>query len=357
MAERTDSGERNYPPSALRLQEARDKGQVARSADVVSAAVMLGGIVALGGAGRGMLDGMVRMMSTLLQSAGGRATAEIGQSAWIAAQPVVGGAAAIALAAAGAAVVAGGVQGGMRLTMENASPKWERLDPVSGLGRMLSRRSLVRSALAVGKIAVVAVVAYTVFRAAMPAIVGSGAMSLGAVSRHTGELVLGLCGKVGVALLALAGVDYLYQRWELMQDLRMTRREYLDDIRRSEGDGQVRRRRKQVAQDRATAQAAAAAPCASIVIAAPGGPAVALRCGGGLRRPRVVAKGQSRTAECIRRSAAQRGVPVAEDAVLASVLAARCRVGSAIPESQARAVAEILQRPENTFHSRENHDN
>jgi len=247
---RDDIGERTYEPTPLRLKEARRRGLAARSGDVVAVAGWLGAMVLLFALGGPILEGLRRMTALALDGAdcpaGGPAQA--GRLLWEGLGPVLALAAAMGAALVAVAAAANLVQVGFMASTEVVQADFTRLSPGRGLKRLLSGRSAFRGAMACVKVAAAGAAAAWVLREALPRIAGAAALAPADLAGEAGSLALRMALAVGLALAGPAVADWLYQRWRLRQDLKMTRREYLDDLRRMEGDGQVRRRQRRLAR-------------------------------------------------------------------------------------------------------------
>ena len=252
MASRMEQGERTEPPTALRLREARQQGHVPRSTDLTSVLVALGAIALLGLLGGPLLGQLVKMTGGLLAQADTPVTdvSNLTVGVW---GPLAGVAGSLVLLAAGViavAVFANIVQIGVMVSGRAIRLDFARLSPTKGLGRMFSRRSLVRGGMAVAKIAAVGVVGFRTFREADLSSFGAAA-DAGEIVVLAAGLVFRLVMQVGFVLLALAVVDFLYQRWQYRQDLRMTRREVAAERRRAGIDPLLSGRRREVARVRA----------------------------------------------------------------------------------------------------------
>lgn len=242
MAERDSTGQRTEQPTRRRLEEARRKGIVARSADLTAAVLALAGLAMLAAAAPGLLGGLQRMTTELLAGAGsGRAG--LGEALWRAVAPVAG---TLGLMCAGLAAVAIGVnvlQVGFLVTAEPLGLDLGRLWPGGRGGGAWLRRSAVRLAMTLAKIAAVGAVVFMTVRAALPRIVAAARLQAGPIAAEAGGLVMAIGVRVGLVLLALAGVDWLYQRFQHRQDLMMTRREVEDELRQDQGSSAARARR------------------------------------------------------------------------------------------------------------------
>ncbi|HUT60467.1 MAG TPA: EscU/YscU/HrcU family type III secretion system export apparatus switch protein [Phycisphaerae bacterium] len=339
-------GERQYPPTPLRLAEARRRGDVPRSADLTRVVSALGAVVLLSLAAPRLGEELVKMTAALLDGRGESmaSAGALAERASAAVQPL---AAIVMLTAAGAfvaAAVAGMVQGGLTISASRLGPDLGRLSPSAGLARMFSRRAGVRLLSALVKLAAVAAVAFFAIRSLLPEIIRLPRLGGREMLSRSGGWACGLALRAGAVLLALAVLDYLYQRWQHRQDLMMTRLEYLEDLKRMEGSPLARKRRKELAAEMAAGPAALHVPRASAVIASTSGRAVALKLAPNRRSSRVLAVGRGPAGERIRHIALAAGVPVIQDDSLAEALSARCRPATVVPRSQHEAVVRLLAR-------------
>jgi len=249
VPERDDFGDRTEQPTPLRLKEARRRGQVARSADVVAAAGSLAALAVLAVSGGAMLGHLTRMTAALLAAPAGD-PASLAGPLWAALAPVLATAGGGVLAVLAVIVLANLAQVGLLATAEPVEPDLGRLSISAGLRRMLSWRATVRGLLACGKVAAVAVVGFWTVRGLLGRIASASRLPAGDLAGEAANLTLHLGVRTAGALAVLAGVDWLYQRYQRRQDLKMTRREVLEDLRRMEGDPLIRRRRRAARQQR-----------------------------------------------------------------------------------------------------------
>jgi flagellar biosynthetic protein FlhB len=222
-------------------------------------------------------------------------------------------------------------------------PKGSRISPASGFRRIFSRRGVVDLLKNVVKIGVVSWVAWKVVlstQTSLPAIGLSSPNEILGTGAH--ELVRMLTW-VGATLAVLAGLDYLWQRRQHQQSLRMSRQEIKDEMRQSEGDPKLRQRMKRAYRDLSGNRMLSEVATADVVITNPTHFAVALRYRGDEGgAPRVVAKGVDEVAERIKQLARAGGVPIVERRSLARALYRSVKVGTEIPATLYRAVAEVL---------------
>ncbi len=157
------------------------------------------------------------------------------------------------------------------------------------------------------------------------------------------DVVYSIGVRIGIALLILAIIDYAYQRWQLEQELKMSKQEVKEEMRSMEGDPKIKQRRRQIAMQNATQKLKKEVPKADVVVTNPTEFAVALKYDqNSMQAPRVVAKGQGFMAQRIREIAIGAGVPILERKPLARALFKLVEVGQEIPEQFYSAVAEIL---------------
>lgn len=252
MARRDETGERTEQPTALRLKEARREGQVARSSDLVATVGLLAAACVLAVLGGPVLAGLTETTAIMLDGAGRPAAGldELVALLWEGLWPVLAmlatGAAGVMVAVAAASLV----QVGMLASSEAVRPDFGRIGLGRGMARLLSGRSLVRGVMACAKVAVVAGLAVWAFRPALPRIASCGARSAEGLAAEAGSLAGDLAMRILPALVGLAVLDWLYQRWRHRRDLMMTPREVREDLRRVEGDPLIRTHRRRLARKR-----------------------------------------------------------------------------------------------------------
>lgn len=340
-----DREQRTESATPKRLEEARKQGNVPRSRDLTSAAVLLAGGLGLKSMGSlmgGQLAALMRDALTFTRAEAmgdGGMTAALGNAAWqalIALTPVLG----LLLAAA---VLAPLLIGGWNFSAEAFAPKWERLDPIAGFGRVFSLQGVLEVGKSLARFAVVALVALLLLRYETPRLLALGREPLGLAIGHALALA-------GTALIALAGslvlialVDVPLALWQYHRNLRMTREEVREEMKESEGNPEVKGHIRSKQQAMARSRMMQEVPKADVVITNPTHYAVALRYDEkGMRAPVVVAKGADLVAARIRAIAGEHGVPLLEAPPLARALHANCDLGDEIPARLYAAVAQVL---------------
>ena len=221
------------------------RGDVPRSGDLSAAVATLAGVLMLGAVGPWLLGGLQQMTATMLGGApianAAALKAKLVGDIWAVIAPVAMLVAVVLIAA----VLANVVQIGFLFTTQPVQADFARLSPAAGIKRFFSGRSAVRIAMSVAKITAVVFVSYLTIRpAALIATISS--MSAARIVATAGEMIFALAVRVAGILLLLAILDCAYQRWQWRQELKMSRREVLEDLRRTEGDPLIRSRRRDV---------------------------------------------------------------------------------------------------------------
>lgn len=344
MAE--ELGEKTEDPTPKRLTEARERGQVARSADLSAAVVLSGAALLLYFFGADILAGMGAFMrNTLEPEVLGRGVhvTTLEESVRFAAMvglrllgPVLAIMALIAwLDQLG--------QVGWNFTTKPITPKLNRMSPVKGVKNIFSRRSLVKGVINILKLVVIGTVAFIVIHnaedriAALPVLTPAGAMLL------TARLVVELGLWILAVLFVIGAIDRTYQSWQHRHDLRMTKQEVKDERKSTEGDPETKARRMRIARDITRQRLRAAVPKADVVVTNPTHYAVAIQYDPArMNAPVVVAKGADFLALQIRLIASANDIPIVERKPLARALYRSVEVGREIPADLYEAVAELL---------------
>ena len=235
------------------------------------------------------------------------------------------------------------LQGGLVLSGEKL--KWDlmKLSPMAGFKRIFSLRALMELPKTIFKIGIVTTVVYWNLKDEILALPLMLQMEPTVVLFHVGRLALFLTMWMAGALGVLGMADYAFQRWQLGQDLRMTKQQVKEEHRESEGDPLIRSRIRALQREQARKRMMQEVPKADVVITNPTHVAVALKYEGmRMAAPTVVAKGSGYSAERIRQLAAEHGVPIIENKPLARSLNELVELGKEIPADLYQAVAEIL---------------
>ncbi|MGV8078690.1 MAG: flagellar biosynthesis protein FlhB [Syntrophales bacterium] len=345
MPEKKDDQERTERATPRKREEARKKGQVARSREVVSAAVLSACLICFYFQSSGVMERLMSMMrSSFRRSTVFTLSADTVPALF--AQTVLEMLILLApffLTVVLAGLAANAFQVGFRITAESVTPKLSKINPLEGFKRLFSLQSVMELVKSVIKLAIIGFVAYLSVRSELPHLVPLMDQSVPDIVRFMGRVSFRILGTTCVILAVLAVLDYAYQRWEHERNLRMSRQEIKDETKETEGDPLIKSRIRRIQQEMARRRMMAAVPKADVVITNPTHLAVALRYDPErMAAPTVVAKGKGFLAATIREVAERHGVPVVENKPVAQVLYKMVDVSGIIPENLYKAVAEIL---------------
>jgi len=344
MAE--DSGaERNQPASEKRLRQARENGDIPRSREVATFTVLM-----TAGAGLWMMGGgLVNKLSTVLERGLSldreqihnpnvlfeRIGADIG-GVLLACLPLAG--IVMLMMVASPLLI-----GGWNFSAKAFMPNFGKLNPMRGLGNMVSSNALVELLKAVAKTLLVGAVAWFVVMSQKDAVIGLVAEPFGTAAPHLGSLLARAFLTMVGALGAIALLDGPYQMWHYANKMKMTRQEVIQESKESDGNPQIKGKIRQMQREMAQKRMMSNVPTADVVVTNPTHFAVALKYGEGQRgAPRVVAKGTDEVAAKIRELAKEHKVAMLEAPALARALYKHTDIDDEIPEALYSAVAEVL---------------
>jgi flagellar biosynthetic protein FlhB len=328
-----------------RERDAREEGQVIHSKEVSSALVLLGAVMAFYTAGSWMVHRTVALMQRYL---GGMGTIPIGDDSLqnlminvmadyaMIISPVI-------LATLVLGVAASVFQVGFTLSTQSLMPKFSKLNPIQGIGRLFSIRSFVDVLKALAKILLLGWLAYSLIKKeiqTLPLLIHMDVMEIWA---FFGRISLRICLYTFLAMVAIAGLDYLFQWWQHQKDLRMTKQEIKEESRQTEGDPKVKSRIRSIQMEMSRKRMMADVPGATVVITNPTHLAIALKYDSkSMQAPKVVAKGAGFIAEKIKEIAKANRIPVVENKPLARAMYKAVEIGAFIPFDMYKTVAEIL---------------
>ena len=340
-----DSQERTESPTQKRLEDARKKGQVPRSIDLGAAAVTLAATGALFMFGASAAEGLMRMLVDGLQVRGSELAQDdvmlrqLGDSGSLALMAIVPLFAAMFVAA----VASPALIGGWTFSSEALSFKPERLDPVRGIGRMFSVRSVVELLKSIAKFALIAGIAVLVIRSQLAEIGALATQSIGPAIVEAGRITLYALLAMAAGLGIIAAIDAPFQLWQHTKELRMSMQEIREEMKESEGSPETRSRIRQMQQTLARRRMLQDVPKANVVITNPTHYAVALRYDEKQDlAPVVLAKGSDEIAARIREVAREHGVPMVSAPPLARAIFRHVDIGRQIPHALFVAVAQVL---------------
>ncbi|MGF1633750.1 MAG: flagellar biosynthesis protein FlhB [Phycisphaerae bacterium] len=347
MAEESnDGGEKSEAPTPQRRRQAREEGNVAKSQDLNAAAVIVGVMIILWFYGGGLLATMSNVMRSMfgaeqlasynLDTLKVTVVSAVFEIVW-AMMPVLIGVATIA-------VLINIVQVGLMLVPKKLKPQLSSLSPKKGLKRLFGENNgPVKLFMNLMKLIIVGGICYWAAERELHAIVLLPRLEIGQIFGFTTQLIFWMTIKVGVVLLILAILDYAYQRFRHEKQLKMTKQQIKDEMKKMEGDPYIKQRRRQIQMQQSMNRIRSAVPTADVVVTNPTHFAVALKYDAdSMRAPRVVAKGADHLAFRVREQAMLHGVPIVERPPLARALFRMVDVGQEVPEEFYSAIAEIL---------------
>jgi flagellar biosynthetic protein FlhB len=345
MAENENGQDRTEQPTQKRLDEARKSGNVPRSRELTSAAVVLVAGIGLRFSGAAMASGLAGLMKSGLTLSRDQVLDEnrllpdlvaLATQALVVAAPILGLTVVAALFSPLAI-------GGWNMSFQALAPNFSRLNPLEGLQRLVSIRGVTELAKAYAKFLLIGVVAVIFLRSKTAEMLALGNEPLNAAIAHsvrlTGQALLVLAG----ALAIIAAVDVPLQLRQYMNQLRMSRQETRQEHRESDGSPEMKGRIRRMQQELARRRMLQEVPKADVVITNPTHYSVALRYDDKrMRAPIVVAKGVDEVAANIRKIAGEHKVPIFEAPPLARVLFRDVDLNAEVPSTLYVAVAQVL---------------
>jgi flagellar biosynthetic protein FlhB len=327
-------------------EDARKKGQVARSVDVNGAAVLLAGLLAMSAFGPKVMEQMqlamrqvITLMATpdVVQEKGiGTLFLLVGQHVALATLPIAG-----VCFIAGLAASAGQV--GFKPTPEAIKPDFKKVNPASGFKNIFNPQHLavesVKNVAKVGAVGAIAALALFPKLDELAALVGTPPADL--VPQIAGT-VMTIAQRAAIAYLVIAAADYMWQRYRHEKNLRMDKEELKQEFKQQGLPAEIKSAQRRRAMELSRARMMDAVPTADVIVTNPTHYSVALKYDSGNAAPIVVAKGVDNLAFKIREAAKDAGVMIVPDPPLARTLYANVEIGRQIPEELFQAVAQLL---------------
>ncbi len=340
--------DRTEKPTGRRLEDARKKGQVARSRNVTQVATLLVSLLVLSWTGSDMMAGLGQAVRTGLEQSGRMAHAELQagiliQVALSTVRSIALIVGPLALAVAVTAVGSQVAQHGWVMSAETLRLDFSRLNPANGLARLGFKRAGIDLLLTLAIAGTVAYLAYAVVTGLIdraPELARVPPAEAAAIGWGSAKTML---QRVGIALGAMAAIDFGLQKWRHLDSLKMTKQEVKDDNKMTEGNPEIKARVRRVQREMIRKRMLADTARATVVITNPTHYAVALLyVRATMSAPKVVAKGQNKLAARIKEIAREHDVPIVENKPLAQALYKNAEIGDVIPAALFEAVAEVL---------------
>jgi flagellar biosynthetic protein FlhB len=334
-----DYGDKTEAPTLRRRLDARRQGQVARSGDLAAAAVLVCALLLMQATGPKLMDALRQLVAAGVSTSSPALNfAELMKPV----RPVYHALRPLLIGLVVVAIAVNVIQVGFLL--RSRPPKSHVLDVFKGFERLLSKKTFVRLVGHALKLVIVTLFAYVVTRNWTVRIISLEQFDLAAGGYGSAAaVVFGIAVRVAMVLLVLGVADFAYQRWQHERELRMTRREVLDELRQMEGDPRAKRRRREFSATLAGARLERDVAAADVVVFHHSKLAVALRYDAArLPAPAVLLKATGPLVSKVRELAVKHAVPVVEREPLARALHKLGTVGHDVPQNLFAAVADVL---------------
>jgi flagellar biosynthetic protein FlhB len=344
MAEKTEA------PTPRRIQDSRERGEVARSVEMNSALILLiVGVWIIPGPGAQLTKSLQTIIVTMISKIEPGlmlvdiTTSWLGQellfSMAILALPLI----EIMFGIMVISVVMNYMQTGIYFPSKRKFVDFDRVNPVSGIKRLFSLNGLVNLLKSALKLAVVALIAYQYLAGKMNEITLLSTMSPKAGLMDWMSMATGMVVRIGVVYFVIAVADYIYQRWEYMRKLKMSKQDIMDELKKTEGDpfvrGRIRQQQRRMAQMRMMSKV----PKSDVVVVNPTHLAVAIKYDENTNKaPIVLAKGADLVAARIIEIAKENNIEVIQNIPVARALYKSVEIDEEIPAEMYMAMAEIL---------------
>lgn len=341
----SDKQNRTEEATPKRLRDARKKGQVAKSQDLSSAASFFLFVILIGVLGQYLLTNSLGYMKNALSIDYGVDISHVNARVMLLNSMMQYG--ILLLPFAGIAVITGIaanlIQTGFLFTLEPIKPNLTKLNPLTGLKGIFSKKALFNLAKNILKLILVLYLTYNTLSESIPQILNSGSIGSEKLFYFLMDFLKGLSMNIAVAMLALAIIDYVFQRRDYKKNLRMSKQEIKDEYKEMEGDPHIKSVRQQKQRQLAMSRMMAGIKNSTVVITNPTHIAIALRYDGEKdKAPVVTAKGADYVAQKIKEAAKEHNVPIIENKTLARAMYQKVEINDYIPIEFYKAIAEIL---------------
>jgi flagellar biosynthetic protein FlhB len=337
--------ERTEQATPKKREEARKKGQVAKSRELPSIAVLLAGLMTLFWGSSWFYHNLVTVMRYYLHQityphilvSNMHSFAITGfKQVTLILWPLF-------LAIFLVAILSNYLQIGPLASFEAIKPKWSKISPTEGFKRLFSAQAMMEFAKSLFKLGVVSWIAYNIVVKEFPNLPPLIDQSPEQIISYIGHVSFALFWKTCLVMIFLAIIDFIFQKYEFEKSIRMTKQEIKEEYKQTEGDPNVKSRIRSIQREQARKRMMAEVPQADVIITNPTHLAIAIKYESGrMKAPMVIAKGAGLVAEKIREIARKHSIPVIENKPLARSLYQLVDMGEVIPESLYRAVAEVL---------------
>ena len=339
-----DGEEKTEPATPKKRNEQRKKGNVMMSKDVVTVVTLFAGVVMIRLGFAGAVDSLSNFLLYCFRLIRGDVTPEITNNMYYqcvglvlrVCAPLIG---VVILAA----TVATMYQTKMLVTFEALKPDFKKLNPLSGLKRLFSLKSLLMTFMNLIKIILLLVIVFLSVRDFIQIAERYMYAEIPSAITHLMQSIFSMLMRIGLAFLVLSAIDYLYQRWSFEKNMRMTKQEVKEEFKQTEGDPKVKGKIRQIQREMAMSRMMQKVPGADVIVRNPTHVAVALRYRAGEdEAPVVLAMGLDYLAQRIISVAEANDVLVIENVALARAIYAEGELDRPIPPDLYEPVAEIM---------------
>lgn len=338
------SDEKTEEATSKRKEEARKKGQVAKSTDIPQVATLIVGIVIIKILFSFYYNFLYQNLNTTFKEIiiEELTLEKVGEifTKYMIVFIVIAGPVLMGVLITG--ILSNYVQIGFLFTTEPIKPNFEKLNPISGLKNLFSMKKMVDLLKTIIKLIAIAFYSYITVKKSYNDILNIPYLGLMDSYIYIFDLCYSIVLKVAIVLLIIAVADYFYQKWEHNKSLRMSKQEIKDEFKQSEGDPMIKGKMRQMQRALLKKKMIQEVPKATVILTNPTHISVALKYERGMGAPVLIAKGADSVAFRIREVAKENNIPIYENKPLARAIYQSVEIGEEISEEFYQAVAEIL---------------
>ena len=340
-----DSGDKTEEPTPTKLKDARKKGQIAKSQDMTAAIMLFISFYTFKGFAKQMLMYLSEFTTNtflLIDIEFSKPLA--GMLLMEALKTIAFTLAPLLLIVFAAVIIVENFQTGLLFSTESLKPKFENLNPINGFKKFISLKQYIELLKSIIKMSACGFVLYKALQEFFPLVLQSQQYNPFEIMGLMGAIVMTTITRVGVIYFVLAILDYVYQKYEFMKSMKMSKKEIKEEYKRLEGDPLIKQRQREAARAMSQGRQMGAVPDADVVVTNPTHIAVAIKYNPKKQEsiPMVVAKGQELIAAQIKQIADDHNVPIIENPPVARLLFKKVEIGHYIPKDAFKIVAEIL---------------
>jgi len=341
----SDKSSKTEKPTARKLRKAREKGQIARSREIPMVATLLGMLLLLNYFGSSIVQALEREISNYLRfNVPEELTVTIVATIFKDITFRMGALLVpVFLAITAISVASNAAQGGLAVSSSSLKPKFNKINPIQGVKKIFSKNGLVNLGKSLIMITAVSIISWQVVRDHMTMFPRMILMDVRQIFYWAATISYAILIRVSIFMVFVAMADYIFQKYQYKEQLKMTKQEVKDEYKEMEGDPTTKRRIRRIQLDLARKRMMNDVPSADVVITNPTHYAAALSYKmDSMPAPRVIAKGSNLVAQKIKDIAREHNIPIVENKPLAQSLFKTVKIGDYIPMDLYKAVAEIL---------------